>query len=176
MTWSLFAEYWLVVVLGALVLGQAGWWAYAKWRRKWRARRRSRIAVEGEVAAERVVQRMGYEIVDRQARTQWRVTVDGEPLDVDLRADLLLRRGGKSYVADVKTGDKAPRLTSAATRRQLLEYRCAYDVNGVLLIDMTKGRIRHVEFPLDPAQKTNWKQMVIVALTAFLLGGVAAGL
>ena len=34
-----------------------------------------------------------------------------------------------------------------ATRRQLLEYALAYDVDGVLLVDMTAGRLHQVEFP-----------------------------
>jgi hypothetical protein len=49
-------------------------------------------------------------------------------------------------VAEVKTGRWAPRLETAATRRQLLEYRFAFDVDGVLLVDADADRVSSIEF------------------------------
>jgi hypothetical protein len=37
--------------------------------------------------------------------------------------------------------------TLPATRRQLLEYLLAFEVHGVLLVDLDEGRVRPVEFP-----------------------------
>jgi hypothetical protein len=55
-------------------------------------------------------------------------------------------------VAEVKSGKIAASLACAATRRQLLEYRLAYDVDGVMLVDMAAGRVHEVRFPrLDDA-------------------------
>ena len=51
----------------------------------------------------------------------------------------------------MKTGPRATRITTAATRRQLLEYRVAYDVNGVLLVDMDKEQIHEIGFGDDSA-------------------------
>jgi hypothetical protein len=51
-------------------------------------------------------------------------------------------------VAEVKTGEVAPRLSTAATRRQLLEYRVAFDVDGVLLVCPERGTIQRVDFLL----------------------------
>ena len=50
-------------------------------------------------------------------------------------------------MAEVKTGRLAPRLETSATRRQLLEYRVAFDVDGVLLVDVDAGRVHSLEFP-----------------------------
>jgi hypothetical protein len=83
--------------------------------------------------------------------------------------------GGLRYVAEVKTGAFAPRLETAATRRQLLEYRIAFDVDGVLLVDADAERVRLVEFPLPSgprgqgAGRLGWMGM------AWLMAGVAAG-
>ena len=65
-----------------------------------------------------------------------------------VRADLLVSRGARRFVAEVKTGARAPRIETAATRRQLLEYAVAYDVDGVLLVDMEEHTISEVEFPM----------------------------
>jgi hypothetical protein len=76
------------------------------------------------------------------------VVVDGRHRPVELRADYLVRRGSERYVAEVKTGRVAPCLSTAATRRQLLEYRLAYAADGVLLVDMEHKCIHEVEFPM----------------------------
>ena len=63
--------------------------------------------------------------------------------------DLICSPGnpGEIFVAEVKTGDEAPRMSTAATRRQLLEYHVAFDVDGVLLVCPELGTIQRIEFP-----------------------------
>jgi hypothetical protein len=51
-------------------------------------------------------------------------------------------------VAEVKTGTQAPRFEHADTRRQLLEYQLAFEVDSVLLVDVEAGEVREVSFPL----------------------------
>ena len=67
--------------------------------------------------------------------------------DTGCRADLLVERDGRLYVADVKSGALATDPTLPATRRQLLEYLLAYEVDGALLVDMEARQIREVVFP-----------------------------
>jgi hypothetical protein len=55
---------------------------------------------------------------------------------------------GRRYIAEVKTGRLAPRLSHGPTRRQLLEYRAAFDVHGVVLVDADAGSIVHVDIDL----------------------------
>ncbi len=75
------------------------------------------------------------------------MAVDGRPVEAGLRADLLVERRGRVFVAEVKTGPAA-RPTAPDTRRQLLEYRIAFDCDGVLLVDMDAERVLRVDFDL----------------------------
>jgi hypothetical protein len=131
----------------AALLGLA--WAVAlvrrtwrRWRRTWRTRR----AFRRERDASRVLEGAGFRIDAVQPALDWRVWVDDEPRDIELRADYLVSRDGCCYVAEVKTGNRAPRIETAATRRQLLEYATAYDADGVLLVDMERRRISEIRF------------------------------
>ena len=144
----------LALALGALVaavlllvgLGLARRWR--DWRASAIARRRSVRAVRGEAEAERLLARLGFAILARQVGLAWAIACDGEEHPVDLRADLLVERDGQRYIAEVKTGVSAPLLTNAATRRQLLEYCVAYQVDSVLLVDIEADCVREVSFPL----------------------------
>jgi hypothetical protein len=120
--------------------------ALARWRSRLAARRRSRRALQGEVEAEELLAARGFAVLDRQAGLLWSIECDGEPHPVELRADLLVERDGRRYVAEVKTGRSAPLLTNAATRRQLLEYCVAYQVDSVLLVDVEEQAVREVTF------------------------------
>jgi hypothetical protein len=143
----------LAIALGgaliALVLAR---WLRA-WRGSWRARVRARRAGGGEHDAAGLLRRAGFKIVARQARTWWAPLVDGEPHETELRADYLVEEDGALYVAEVKTGDEAPQLSTAATRRQLLEYHVAFAADGVLLVCPEAGVIHRVEFPLPPPRE-----------------------
>jgi hypothetical protein len=137
----------LVALAGALVALVLTRWLRS-WRGSRRARRRAGRAVAGEDAAAALLRNAGYEIVGRQIRQWWSPTVDGEPCETEVRADYLVRADGEVLVAEVKTGDEAPQLSTAATRRQLLEYHVAFEVDGVLLVCPERGAIHRVEFPI----------------------------
>ena len=138
----------IVVAIAAalLALVLARW--LRSWRGTWRAKRRAARAGAGEEAAARLLAAAGFTIVERQARVVWAPLVDGEPLATELRADYLVEAAGELLVAEVKTGDEAPSLTTAATRRQLLEYHVAFAADGVLLVCPERGTIQRVRFPL----------------------------
>ena len=112
-------------------------------RRLARIRERGRA---GEHAASALIERAGYRIDAHQPELDWTIFCDGQPHCVPLRADLLVSRAGHRYIAEVKTGSAA-RLSTPSTRRQLLEYSIAYEVDGVLLVDVEQERIHEVRFP-----------------------------
>jgi Holliday junction resolvase-like predicted endonuclease len=122
--------------------------AWGAWRRSLRARRRGARAVQGESDAELLLEDAGYEILERQLRKLWTLECDGEPVEFDLRADLLVCKEGQQFIAEVKTGERAPDLANAATRRQLLEYALAYNSPTILLVDVENEAIHEVIFPL----------------------------
>lgn len=133
---------WLLVALG-IVLGLV----LARWLRGVSSRSRNRVAQHGEADAERILARAGYRVVERQARAAWSMSIDGEEVPVEVRVDLLVSRRGKRYVAEVKTGDRAPDPCHPPTRRQLLEYALIFDAREVLLVDVPAGEVRAVGFP-----------------------------
>jgi Holliday junction resolvase-like predicted endonuclease len=143
---TLAQEFALVAIAAAIV---ALWLARVlrRWRGSLRARRRAARAGAGEDRAAGMLEAAGFRIVARQARIEWTPLVDGEPFATELRADYLVEADGQLLVAEVKTGSEAPSLATAATRRQLLEYRVAFDADGVLLVCPEAGAIHRVEFP-----------------------------
>lgn len=167
-------------VLAGLFAASTLWLLLRGWLRgalaKGRARRRNRRARRGEQRAEGLVEKYGYTVEDRQVPATWTIEVDGQEREIELRADLVVSRRGRHYVAEVKTGRLAPRISTAATRRQLLEYRLAYDathdVDGVLLVDVEAGRVIPVEFPLPRVRAP----IPILLWIAIFATGAGAGL
>ena len=159
-------------VVAAVVQTLRLWLRGALARRSLRAR--CERAARGEVRAEGLLTRLGYEVIGRQAAGAWTVRVDGREVRVDVRADYVVERAGRRFVAEVKTGRAAPHVESSATRRQLLEYRFAFDVDGVLLVDAETDAVREVVFPLPTiAGPSPWLARVLVALA--LAVGAAIG-
>lgn len=115
--------------------------------RRRRLRLRFERAAEGERRAARVLERHGYRLLGAQVQAEHRLVVDTAHVTIALRADYLVERRGRRYVAEVKTGRHAPQVENGATRRQILEYRVAFDVDGVLLVDGDVGSIQEVSFP-----------------------------
>lgn len=138
----------LAVVLTLLALAVS--LAVRKWWRSWRTRRRAGHAQSGERRAGALLEQAGFAIEGAQVRRRCTVCCGQERLPIELRADYVVSRGDRRYVADVKTGAVATRLTTSATRRQLLEYRLAYDVSGVLLVDMDSELIHEIAFDFGP--------------------------
>jgi hypothetical protein len=128
---------------------------------------RARRAAAGEIDAEPLLGRAGYEVLARQVPGRWTVFADGEPCEIAVRADLIVQRGGRRYVAEVKTGRLAPRLDHAPTRRQLLEYSVAFEADGVLLVDADEGRVTVVDLPTS---RTRARARGAAWMVPFVLG------
>ena len=176
----------IAAVAIVLALGQA---VAAAWtRRARRARILARVvrAGEGEAGAVAMLEDLGFEILGAQVAAEYPVRVDDEITLIQVRADFVVRKDGASYVVEVKTGAVAPRIATTATRRQLLEYRVAFDVDGVLLLDAEAGRLHAVTFPLfssapgaapertPGASSFGWGLAALVAAAALV--GVAVAL
>jgi hypothetical protein len=149
--------------------------------RKVAANARSLRAVDGEVAAFALLERAGYAVLERQVVGSWTVRADGEPVTFGLRADYLVARQGRRYIAEVKTGRLAPRLSHGPTRRQLLEYGAAFDVDGVILVDADAETLVHVDIDLfardraaDGASKSGPRAatVALVAVLSMVLGAI----
>lgn len=137
----------LLLLLAVIAAVCAVGWYRAHTRVRRRNQARQEVARVGEDEAERVLRAAGYRVVDRQVTGWFTLMVDEEAHELSCRADLLVERGGVRFVAEVKTGTRAPDPTHPATRRQLMEYLVAFPVGGVLLVDMEARRVRRVRRP-----------------------------
>jgi hypothetical protein len=155
------------VVLGLLLGALLSLWIGRMWRRAL-MRRRFLRARAGEIAAEELLKRRGFRILDGQVRRQAHMFVDGERLEYEVRADLLVSRWWRTYVVEVKTGNSAPNPKTTTTRRQLREYAAIYDADGLLLADMSVGELREIRFPV---RRTGRRSFWMAAM--FLVGAIA---
>lgn len=112
-----------------------------------RVGRHRRLGAAGEKLAKKLLHQSGFRILAEQSSGSYELLVEGDRFRVQLRADYVVSQKGKTYVAEVKSGEESVKVTGRATRRQLLEYLYAFEVNGVLLVDMREQSIRRVEFP-----------------------------
>jgi hypothetical protein len=155
----------LVLVLVALI-----YWLWTRPRRLLRERRlRGRL---GEEQAAALLERAGYRVLASQHAGSFTALVDGEAWTFALRADYLVRGRDGLYLAEVKTGEVAPRLQHGPTRRQLLEYSLAFrdHISGVLLVAPEHGEITRVSFPdLHGLRRRPWPAIALGA-------GLGAGL
>ena len=125
----------LVLVLALLLVLVALLLAWRLGRAGRRSRHRVTHALRGEDRAVVLLEAGGYEILERQASRHWHMIVDQEEIELLSRADFLVRRGGRVFVAEVKTGGLATDPGHPATRRQLLEYLFVFDPDGLILVD-----------------------------------------
>ncbi|RME25713.1 MAG: hypothetical protein D6798_08270 [Deltaproteobacteria bacterium] len=140
------------LVLLALSLAVGWWWSAGRASRA--SRTRVRRALDGEAAAELLLEDAGYVVLDRQVRAEGRVEIDGREESFEVRADLLVEardapgwEPGAVLLAEVKTGSRAPDPAHPATRRQLLEYQRVFRPDGLLLVDVEAGAVIEVCFP-----------------------------
>lgn len=167
--WQLPSLFWgLAVVAFALGLGLWFW----RWARRYRRRRIAKRAQSAERAALGLLRSHGYTVIDTQVRRLWAVQHGERSFDVHLRADVLVRRGQRRLVAEVKSTPLVADLKHGPTRRQLLEYAIAYGADGVLLVDMHSEQIEEISFP----GLRRWSRPHSPALVTVAVVGLMAGL
>ncbi len=137
-----------LVLLFGCVCGFLGiaWTRYVDRKKR---QRRAATAKYGEERAIELLEYEGFTVLECQPTQDWTVYVDGQARSFELRADLLVEQDDNFYVVEVKTGDLATNINWAATRRQLLEYRLAYPVQGVLLVDAESETLHQIEFDFE---------------------------
>ncbi|MCP5071054.1 MAG: hypothetical protein GY946_31205 [bacterium] len=138
-----------VLPLMLLLMVAAGTWMGLRLTRGVTNRRVARSRSLGRVGRDRalrLLRRGGYSVLEEEVTGEGTVLIDGVPEDFLVRADALVRRKRQVFVAEFKNGPEASRVSTRATRRQLLEYAWVFDVDGVLLVDAESGAIQHVVF------------------------------
>jgi hypothetical protein len=167
----------LLLIVAAFAVAIAVVQALLMVSRRWSRRRRMSLrmvrAVLGEARAPALLEAHGFAVIGAQVVVEHTVRIDDRVVAIPLRADYLAERDGARFVVEVKTGALAPRVETSATRRQILEYRIAFDVDGVVLVDAESGRVHEITFPslerfegLARAPASSAWRMVAVAIAA----------
>ncbi|WP_031514845.1 hypothetical protein [Desulfofalx alkaliphila] len=136
-----------ILILG-IVFGALFVYYLTKLVRSYKLKRQSKTARRAERAAQNYLEDQGYTIVSAQQRVPILTKVDNRDYKNHVKADFIVKKGGYTYVVEVKTGKQVERPTSAEIRRQLLEYYLIYRTNGVLLLDMENKKIHTVQFQI----------------------------
>jgi hypothetical protein len=138
---------WAALGLLLLVIGIALGIAVAKRKSRRRMARNRRLGVEGEEKALELLERAGFELIEAQPTSEGIVEVDGVRRSFQLRADALVRKRGMDFLVEIKGTNASADLSNRATRRQLLEYASAFEVEACLLINAERETIQLVRFP-----------------------------
>ena len=137
----------------------------SNWLRAKRLRKRFSKSRQAEKEAEKILKKNGYAIIDAQKSKPLLITIGDKIHRYLVRIDYLVRKRGKVYVVEVKSGEKIPYITNRETRRQMLEYYLAYQPSGILLLNMKNKNISEVKFQFESTSR-QW----IIRISYFIAG------
>lgn len=168
-----------LLILSLGWLGAYVYRAYTHFILKRKLKKRFQHAKGGELSAEKLLQELGYHLLDLQKSSTLSMWVNGEKFSYLVRPDAFAEKGDKRYLVEIKTGPVATDPKQSATRRQLLEYYHGFDVDGVLLVDAEMGEVHDIYFETKIEKDTVVEVKKIVSKKAVLiafLSGVAMAL
>ncbi|MFT7579432.1 MAG: hypothetical protein ACI9MR_001096 [Myxococcota bacterium] len=139
--WLVVAGACLCLLLG-LVLGVVA----ARREPRVRMQRHRRQGAAGEPRGLALLKRAGYTLIETQPSALVSVSLDGHRHECGVRADALVTRDGRRWIAEIKSGPETAKITHRATRRQLLEYAYAFECDGILLVSVPERRVQEVRF------------------------------
>lgn len=155
----------LLLVAGIFI----GIWFY-KFHQKVSLHRRREKARICEKKAIDLLKKHGFDILDVQKSASYFIYVNGKPREIKVRADVIVKKGKKIYVAEVKSGKTSPSMNLPATRRQLLEYYLVYRPSGLLLVDMEQEKIKTIEYSILKKDYYSKLRYILYALGVFFIG------
>ena len=139
----------------------------SNWLRTRRLRKRFSKSRQAEKEAEKILRKNGYAIIDAQKSKPLLITIGDKIHRYLVRIDYLVRKRGKIFVVEVKSGEKIPYITNRETRRQMLEYYLAYQPCGILLLNMKNKIISEVKFQFESTLHQKAIKIVYFLLGAF---------
>jgi len=143
-----------------------------KYLRKLKLIKRIKKAKKSEYKAIRFMESNGFKILDLQKECVYTLFIDNKPHKITVKADMIVKKDNKFYVAEVKSGDKVTSPKYTDTRRQLLEYYMVYRPSGLILVDMEKQKLRTVEYSIVTYEKTTYIRHFVLFLLLFTIGFV----
>lgn len=119
-----------------------------------------KLGRRGHGRSMKLLRRYGFEVLETEVTAPGLVQIDGRLEEYVVRADALVRRKRRTYVAEFKGGPSSGTIQNRATRRQLLEYSCVFGTDGILLVNADQDRIHYVRF-VSAAQETSRRALPV---------------
>ncbi|MGF7185805.1 Holliday junction resolvase-like predicted endonuclease [Desulfitispora alkaliphila] len=144
-------------------------------------RRRISKAKIAETEAIEILEEKGYQVLHTQARNPIVTRIDGIEHKTHVIADAIVAKGGRRYVVEVKTGNQTENLNASHIRRQLLEYFLIFKPHGIILLDMERKKLHHVELDVVKDQINDDKKIFsdhckyVITIILTLLVGIVIG-
>ncbi len=119
-----------------------------------------------ELQAKSFLKSKGYTIVDYQSTYTHKYLEDGEVQYAEIQPDYIVKKNGKQYIVEVKSGSQAISARNKSTRRQLLEYDYVVENDGVFLLDMENRQLKLIQFKSKMERRSGrlLKAIIIAAL------------
>jgi len=119
-----------------------------------------------ELQAKKFLKSRGYTITDYQNTYAHQYSVNGVLQTAEIQPDYIVKKNGKTYVVEVKSGNTAINVSNRSTRRQLLEYDYVVENDGVFLLDMENRELKLVQFTSKAEKRSSklLKAIIIVAI------------
>ncbi len=136
--------------------------------------RRFKKGRKAEKNSRKILEDKGYRVVTAQKKSEASVILDGRNLRYHVRADFLVKKDGKEYIVEVKSGKKAPDILYTPTRRQMLEYYELFPDHDLILLDMNRKELKKVSFPKNRGGNQSGKRFAFIAGIALGIGITSA--
>lgn len=153
----------ITIIVGLLFMALLRFFLLEKWRMR-RQKKAMRRGNRLEKEAARFLRSKGFNVLKSQYEIEYTIWEDGADKFIRITPDYLVEKNGREYIVEVKSGKQAPGIGYAPTRRQLLEYVVASDVDGVFLLDMEQQVLKKVEFELTKSSRKSLFGWVVIAV------------
>ncbi len=148
-----------------IFISLVGWASYRGIRNWWQRRQINAKADRGrqmEDQAGDMLASLGYRPISQHPEISYNWIVNGQERAVTVTPDWVVKRDGKTYFVEVKTGNQA-NPNQAKTRRQLMEYFIFGDADGVIYFDADKEVAKLVSFPVQRrANIPSWMWILVL--------------
>jgi hypothetical protein len=144
------------------------WGSYRAVGHWWKRRQVHAKADHGrdmENQAGEMLEEFGYTAIKQHPTISYTWSIDGQEREATVTPDWLVKRDGKKYLVEVKTGNQA-NPNQAKIRRQLMEYYIFGSTDGVVYFDADREVARHVSFPIKQGTRApGWMWIALLIST-----------
>ncbi|MBU1026702.1 MAG: hypothetical protein KKA31_03115 [Candidatus Margulisbacteria bacterium] len=120
--------------------------------------------------AERLLQKNGYQVLNRRQKATVMTNVDGKDHLGYVEVDFIVKKNGKKYVAIVPLAEGETDPNEPIFRRKLMEIDRAFGFNGVITLNLGSGQVQRVSFRFPHEKNIDFYFRFLIGL--FLVLGI----